>query len=117
MVSDRLAVVRSSKSATAIADYAWEAENEDELSFPEGAVITDIVKLLVVSYHRPTDSHQPSRYIFLRIGGVGLMKAGRGFFRQSSFTTSLRLVRIVHPCLVTCPCLTSWCQKRESFVA
>jgi hypothetical protein len=36
-------MVRANKSAIAIADCGWEAENEGELSFPEGAMITDIV--------------------------------------------------------------------------
>jgi hypothetical protein len=36
-------VIRTNRSASAIADYGWEAEDEDELSFPEGAKIVDIV--------------------------------------------------------------------------
>jgi hypothetical protein len=41
-------MVRPNKSAIAIAHSAWEAKDEDELSCPEGAEITDIVNLLVV---------------------------------------------------------------------
>jgi hypothetical protein len=47
-MEDQDVMVRPNKRAIAIGHFAWEAENADELSFPEGAEITDIVKSLVV---------------------------------------------------------------------
>jgi hypothetical protein len=47
-MKDQDFTARPNKSAIAIAHSAWEAKDEDELSFPEGAEITDIVNLLVV---------------------------------------------------------------------
>jgi hypothetical protein len=36
-------MIRTNRSASVIADYGWEAKDEDELSFPDGAEIVDIV--------------------------------------------------------------------------
>lgn len=72
-------MVRNNKGARAIANDAWEAEEEDELSFPKGAEITDIVNFLLVLDRRPTESDQPARHSSLGLGGVELMNTGGGF--------------------------------------
>jgi hypothetical protein len=56
-IEDQNVMVRPNKSAKAIARFDREAEDEDELSFPEGAEITDIVKSLVVFAYISTGRH------------------------------------------------------------
>lgn len=105
-------IVQLKASASAVADYEWEAEDEDELSFPRGAMIVDIVIILIAhGYHRRVSNQLVSQFPAGEVGGLEPMRVGLGFFPHLVFTTCPRHVSNVRVYSPINPCLINWCQK------